>query len=504
MFFEQTAYVRVKIRSDRSVTKGSSLSTNINSAARAPRSAIAQPPRERLLHGPIVRTLLALSVPSTIVMIFQILVVLAEMYFVSFLGTDAIAAITVVFPGLTFMQLVANGDIGGGLASAIACAMGAGRKDDADILTFCALVLSVVGGAVFSIAEFLWGSSLYQALGAEGKVLGLALSYSAIVFGAAIVVWLVSLLAAALRGSGNVLAPAVMAVSSALIVIPLSPLLIFGWGPFPSLGITGAAVALVTYCVVAAVGLLWYLRSGRGALYLRFNIRRMERRLLDYVLRIGRISAVRTAQTTLTILMITGAVGLFGPSAIAGYGIASRLDFLMIPLLFGLGTSVLTMVSANLGGGQPERAYRIAITGTLVAVVLIELLGLTVALAPNAWLRFYSADPDTLAQGGRYLQTVGPFYGLFAGGVLIFAIGQALGRLTWVFLAATVRMLVVAVGGWIAIRLGGGLPALFTVVGASYVAFSAVNALTLQPRAWRAVGAEPKRPAGVSVADGTG
>jgi Na+-driven multidrug efflux pump len=219
-------------------------------------------------------------------------------------------------------------------------------------------------------------------------------------------------------------------------------------------------------------------------------------------LRIGGISAVRTAQTTLTILMITGAVGLFGPSAIAGYGIASRLDFLMIPLLFGLGTSVLTMVSANLGGGQPERAYRIAITGTLVAVVLIELLGLTVAFAPNAWLRFYSADPDTLAQGGRYLQTVG----LFAGGILIFAIGQALGRLTWVFLAATVRMLVVAVGGWIAIRLDGGLPALFAVVGASYVAFSAVNALTLQPRAWRAVGVEPKRPApGVSVAaDGTG
>jgi Na+-driven multidrug efflux pump len=193
-------------------------------------------------------------VPSTIVMIFQILVVLAEMYFVSFLGTDAIAAITVVFPGLTFMQLVANGDIGGGLASAIACAMGAGRKDDADILTFCALVLSVVGGAVFTVAEFLWGSSLYRTLGAEGEVLRLALSYSAIVFGAAIVVWLVSLLAAALRGSGNVLAPAAVTVGSALIVIPLSPLLIFGWGPFPSLGITGAAVALVTYYVVAAVG----------------------------------------------------------------------------------------------------------------------------------------------------------------------------------------------------------------------------------------------------------
>src|SRR5205085_5406530 len=125
-----------------------------------------------------------------------------------------------------------------------------------------------------------------------------------------------------------------------------------------------------------------YLRSRRSVLRLSFDLRRIEGRLLSDVLRVGALSALGTIQSNLTVVLVTGAVGLFGTEAIAGYGIASRLDYVLVPLLFGLGTAVLTMVGVNIGAGQVARAERIAWHGGLVAAALTEASGLAGAIFP--------------------------------------------------------------------------------------------------------------------------
>lgn len=164
----------------------------------------ASPVRETppgVLAGAIAPTMLRLAWPTVVVLVVQTLVGVAETYFVSFLGTNALAGVALVFPVLMLMQMMSNGGIGGGVSSAVARALGAGRKDDADALVWHAIVLAAVSGLVFTAAAITGGPALYRTMGGTGPVLGAALTYSTIVFAGSIPIWIVALLSAALRAA---------------------------------------------------------------------------------------------------------------------------------------------------------------------------------------------------------------------------------------------------------------------------------------------------------------
>jgi len=201
--------------------------------------------------------------------------------------------------------------------------------------------------------------------------------YGHVIFSGAIFVWIVSLLAAALRGAGNTVAPAAVILLGVFVLLPLSPALIFGWGPFPRLGRGGSRLAVVVYYLVGAIVLIVYMRSARTSLHLPFDARLFKWRLFSDILRVGGLSAIGTIQANLTVVLVTGAVGLFGTDAIAGYGIASRLDYIQIPLLFALGSAALTMVGVNIGAGQVRRAEHIAWVAAFFAAGVTGILGLS-------------------------------------------------------------------------------------------------------------------------------
>jgi len=180
--------------------------------------------------------------------------------------------------------------------------------------------------------------------------------------------------------------------------------------------------------------------------------------------------------------------GAFGTDALAGFGLASRLDYLLIPLLFGLGTATVTMVGANVGAGDFDRARRIAWTAALLAAGVTEAIGLLAAMFPHAWVGFFSSDPRVLAMGARYLRVVGPFYGFVGLGMLLYFAGQGAKRVAWPVLAGTARLIIVGVGGWLAIAVYGGVvTTLFGVVAVSSLAFGSLIALALCLQPWRAV-----------------
>ncbi|HSQ04130.1 MAG TPA: MATE family efflux transporter, partial [Burkholderiales bacterium] len=309
-----------------------------------------------LLEGPIAPRLLRLAWPILVVLAVQTLVSVAETYFVGFLGTAAIAGVAVVFPVLMLMTMMSNGGIGGGVSSAIARAIGAGRRRDADALVGHALVLAIVFGALFTAGVLAGGPALYKALGGNGDALANALLYSNLVFGAAVPIWIVNLLAAAMRGAGNVKVPATLTAAGAVLTLALSPPLIVGLGPVPSFGVAGAGYAMIAYYVGATVAFVVYLRSGQSPV--RLALPRIEWRLLKEILGVGVPSAVGTVLANATVVLCTGLVGTYGTAAIAGYGMASRLDYLLIPLLFALGTASVTMVGTNVGAGRMARARR--------------------------------------------------------------------------------------------------------------------------------------------------
>jgi len=273
----------------------------------------------RLLEGPIVGTLLRLAAPNVLVMFVQAAVGLVETYFVAKLGTDTLAGVALVFPVLMLMQMMSAGAMGGGISSAIARALGAGRRADADALALHALAIAVSFGLVFMLAVLGGGRWLYGAMGGRGASLAAALTYSNVVFSGAILTWIFNSLANVIRGTGNMAVPAAIASAGAVALIPLSPCLIFGWGTFPRLGVAGGAVAVVAYYAVGSVALFAYLRSGRNVVRLSFHDVRFRWPLFGDILRVGAIAALITVQTNLTIVITTALVGRFGPAAIAGY-----------------------------------------------------------------------------------------------------------------------------------------------------------------------------------------
>ena len=439
--------------------------------------------RQAILHGPVLATMLKLAWPTIVVLLAQVAVGVAETFYVSFLGTSALAGVALIFPILMLMTMMSNGAVGGGVASAMARAIGANRKDDVDALALHALVIAVFFGLVFTAVTLLFGRAIYAALGGSGAVLDAALTYSEFVFAGAVPSWIVSLLAGALRGAGDVRIPAIVTLASAAVLVVLSPALIFGFGPLPRLGIAGAGLAVSAFNVLAAIVLIRYMSLSTGTPVLRRA--RLESRLFRDMLGVGLLSAVGTAQFNLTVLLVTGAVGMFGADALAGYGIASRLDYLLIPLLFGLGTAVVTMVGTNIGAGAVARARRIAWTGALLAAVVTEAIGCLVALFPTAWLGLFSNNANVLATGTTYLQIVGPSYGAVGLGLLLYFAGQGAGHVLWPVLSGTVRLMIAAVLGWIAVAwFGFGQAALFALVAAAALAFGGLVALATRLQSW--------------------
>ncbi|WP_407181366.1 MATE family efflux transporter [Bradyrhizobium sp. STM 3562] len=437
--------------------------------------------RAALLTGPVLPTLLKLALPTVVVLVAQTAVNIAEAYYVGFLGTDALAGVALVFPVFMLMTMMSNGGLGSGVSSAVARAVGAGRKEDADALLFHAIVLAIVVGALFSLATMWGGPHLYRALGGRGEALQAALRYSNYLFAGAIPVWIVNFQAGALRGSGNVRVPALVTLVGALVLIPLSPILIFGLGGLPRLGIAGAGIAFAVYYCGAMLFLLRYMASGRAGLRLR--IVPLQRRLFADILHVGVPTAVNSVLTNLTVILVTGAVGLFGTTALAAYGIASRLDYILIPILFGLCTATLTMVGIAVGAGDIARARRIAWVASAAGVTLTGTIGLIVAAYPPLWLTLFSHDGEVLRMGTTYLRIVAPSYAALGFGFVLGFAAQGAGHVLWPFVASSLRILIAAgCGWWVVTALGAGMTGLASMVAASLIAYAAICSLIMLSR----------------------
>jgi putative MATE family efflux protein len=442
------------------------------------------PRTRRLIEAPIAATLIRLAAPNVLVMMVQAGLGLIETYFVGRLGTYALAGAALVFPAILLMQMMSAGAVGGGVNSAVARALGAGRRDDADRLAMHAIAIGIGFALVFSAAALLGGRALYAAMGGVGASLDAAVTYSNVVFAGIVLIWVFNALANVIRGTGNMATPALVSVGLTVVLVPLSPCLIFGFGPFPRLGIAGGGVALILYYALGVAALGWYLASGRSVVRLSLRGLRLERRLFAAILKVGAVAALITVQTNATVAVTTALVGQFGSAAIAGYGVGSRLEYLLVPLVFGLGSPLVAMVGTSIGAGSPARALRAAWIGAAIAFGLTETIGLAAAAMPLAWLELFDHDPAMLAVGAQYLRVVGPGYGLFGLGMALYFASQGAGRLRWPLTAAVSRFAVAAAGGWLAFRLTGELTYVFVALSAALAVFGLINAAAVAAGAW--------------------
>ena len=166
---------------------------------------------------------------------------------------------------------------------------------------------------------------------------------------------------------------------------------------------------------------------------------------------------------------MTGLVGSFGAAALAGYGIGMRLEFMVAPLAFGIGTGLTTLVGVAAGAQDWKRAVRVAWIGGVIAFAAIGVIGWTVALLPESWSRLFTSEPEVIAASVGYLTRVAPFYCLFGLGLALNFASQGAGRMSAPFLAGVARLVVAAAGGWFAVeQMGWGLDGLFIAIAAGW------------------------------------
>jgi len=441
--------------------------------------------RLSMLVGPLLPTILALAAPNVVNVSVHSLVLIADGWFVGRLGTAELAALALVFPAQTTLQMMSAGAMGGGVSSSVARALGSGDRDRAEATAAHSLVIAAVMAVLFAVVFVGFGRPLFGALGGSGAALEGAIAFSTVMFLGCGAHWLANTLASILRGSGDMKTPGYALITLAIVQIPLSGALTLGWLDMPRLGVAGPAVAAVISYAVAAVWILLPILQCRAAVRLRWPARGFQWPIFADILKIGATSCVVVILINAAVLVVTGLIGRAGDAAIAGYGVGSRLEYLLSPLTFGIGAALTAMVGTNKGARQFARARRAAWTGALIAGAVTMTIGLIVALFPDLWLRLFTEDPAALEAGRLYFRIVGPTYGLFGLAMALNFAAMGAGDMIWPTLATATRIVVVIGGGLLALDVWGwAAPGLYACVAAGVVAYALLLAVSTTRRAW--------------------
>lgn len=410
---------------------------------------------KRALEGPIPIVLLAFAAPGLIQILVQSAVAVIEVLFLSRLGTDALAGISAVFPIVTLFIGITTVGMGGAVASAIAQSVGAGKPSEAEALAAHAVLLALILGAISGGILIGFGPAIYSALGAKGAALDQALSYSNIVFGGSVTLWLLGSLTAVVRGTGDMKTPARITISRAILGVPLIALLIFGWGPIPGLGIVGAATGMLVYYALGVVGLIVHLQSSKSIIHLTFAGFRVRWEFFRRILKVAVLSSAQILVTNVMLIAITAYAARFGIEALAGYGLASRLELLVYSLVLAFGVGTTTMVGICVGAGMVERARLVTFVSCALAVAVFAALGLIVAWSGRPIAGLFTNVEGVVHAAAAYFQAIGFVYGFMSLFTILFSAYQGWGRATAPLLAGLLRLAVVLLGGWMLLQLPG-------------------------------------------------
>lgn len=437
-----------------------------------------------LLSGPLLPLLLRFALPNMVAMLATALAAVAETRYVGQLGAPALAGMALVFPFVMLQNMLSAGAMGGGVSSAVSRALGAGDAPRANALAVHALWIGLSAGAAYTLLMVLLGPALMALLGGQGQALAQAVAYGEVAFVGSVSVWVVNTLSSVIRGSGNMKVPSLTLLCVAIGQVLLGGALGLGWLGLPATGMRGVAAGGVLASTAGALFLWAHLALGHGKVRLQIRGTRLVRQHLWDILRVGAVACMSPLQTVLTILILTRLVANFGTEALAGYGIGTRLEFLLVPIAFAVGVASVPLVGMAIGAGKIARARQAAWTAAVLALALLGLLGLLVALVPELWSSLYSQDPAVLASAASYLHWAGPFYGLFGLGLSLYFSSLGAGKAVGPVLAGTLRLLLVAAGG--AALAWAQAPAwtIFALVAAGMALYGLSTVLLVRQTPW--------------------
>jgi len=436
--------------------------------------------------GPIGRALGLLAIPMMLEMAMESVFAVVDIAFVSRLGTDAIAAVGLTEALVTVLYAVAIG-LGMGVTAMVSRRIGARDRDAAAQVTGQAIWVAGALAVVIGICGVIYAADLLRMMGASESIVAQGSGFTAMLLGGSASILYLFLLNAAFRGAGDApVALRSLTLANAINIV-LDPCLIFGLGPFPELGVTGAAVATTIGRGIGVAYLAYWLFGGNGRL--KLAIRHLTP-APDLMLRMIRISVGGIGQfliSTSSWIAVMRIVAMYGGAAIAAYTVALRLiEFAILPA-WGLGNAAATLVGQNLGAEKPDRAERSVWRASRYNAIFMTIVGVAmIALAPQI-VALFSTEPDVIRYGTSCLRILGFGYPMYAVGMIIIQALNGAGDTTTpsVMNFICFWLLQIPLAYWLATAAGFGPNGVFLAIVISETVLTLLGVAVFRKGKWR-------------------
>lgn len=387
--------------------------TNLREIRDDIREAVAGTERDFTQTG-IGRAIFILSVPMVLEMVMESLFAVVDIFFVSKLGADAIAAVGLTESVMTIVYSIAGG-LGVATTAMVSRRIGEKNRQGAGEVAFQAILVAVFVSFFISVPGIIFADKFLVLMGAEPEMASQNYLYPAIIFGSNSIVMLLFIINSVFRSSGDAAISMRVIVVANIINMTLDPVFIFGWGPIPAMGITGAAIATTTGRTIAVIYQLYLLFGHHHRISLSVKSLRVRFKTMWELLAISVGGIFQNLIATTSWVFLVRIISVFGSVAVAGYTIAIRIIVFALLPAWGLSNAAETLVGQNLGAGSPGRAEKsVRITAT-INMVIMGITGLLLIIWPHYFVSFFIDDPGVVAQGVTALRIISSgfvFYGL--------------------------------------------------------------------------------------------
>jgi len=452
-----------------------------------------------LIELPFNKIFFKLAIPNICATFLSASTVIFDLWYIGKIGMTELAGVAYIFPIFMLTSMLSNGAFGGAISGATARAFGSKNLHLAECIFRSAILISLFGSLLMMLLFFAISERFFIFMNIDQEVSSAALSYGNILLGGIFLIWLFNIIISVTRGSGNTIIPAF----SWLIVLSFHVLLasfnfvytdgnfilknnvIFLNENYLFNSLEWSAISLLSGYFFGIVFILGFYFFGSHSYSFKFS----KILQLDGFFKLIKSGSLASCQSLMTIslaLFCTAVIGIFGSHWAAGFGIAIRLELLLIPIIFGVGGALIAIVGANVGANKFQRAVQMTWKGTAFSVLVVGIIGLFFSFYPDLWSNFFTYNPQAIEAAEVYLRVVAPFYAFFALGLGLYFVCQAFNTLFWPVVGTFIRLFFVVIITLIFLYYNLATPyLLFLTMSCGLIIYGLFISLSLHFGPWR-------------------
>ena len=452
-----------------------------------------------LIELPFTKIFFKLAIPNLYSTLIAAVTVIFDLWYIGQIGISELAGVAYIFPIYMLTSMLSNGAFGGAISGAIARAFGSKNIFQAECVFRSAILIAFLGSVTMMFIFFLLAEPFFTYFKVNKEVAISALSYGNFLLGGIFLIWLFNIIIAVTRGSGNTLIPAYSwSIVLFVHIIVASMNFNFENGTivlinnvnffdkfFIFSSIQWSVVSLLSGYFIGILFVLVFYYFGNHSF--SFNLRDIFK--LNGIVKLLKSGSLASCQSLMTIalaLFCTTVISIFGTNWTAGFGIAIRLELLLIPIIFGIGGALIAIVGANVGAKKFSRAISMTWKGTFFSVCIVGFIGLFFSVYPDLWSSFFTDNAEIKEKSKLYLKVVAPFYAFFALGLGLYFTCQAFNTLFWPVIGTFIRMVFVISVIMLLFNFNLGSPYLiFITMSSGLIIYGLFISLSLQFGPWK-------------------